>query len=223
MADIPDRDDLERQLARILAKVLRLRRGEILEALGDPPDINKMTPELWDRLGDELARELSPFIERTFVAAAGRLIAATPLGVDWAVVNQRAAEWARRYTFDLVRGITQTDMNVLRLSVSAYYEQGQTMGQLIERLEQIFSPVRAEMVAVTEVTRAASEGEQEIARELAAEGINMIPVWQTNDDELVCPVCGPRDGQEITDGVYPPLHPRCRCWTNHELPKVRRG
>jgi len=89
-------------------------------------------------------------------------------------------------------------------------------------LELIGSPIRAEMIAVTEVTRAASEGEQAVARELARQGIIMTPFWNTNRDELVCPICEPRNNQEITDGMFPPAHPRCRCWVNYELPKPGR-
>ena len=28
------------------------------------------------------------------------------IGVDWALVNEAAAEWSRQYAYDLVRGIT---------------------------------------------------------------------------------------------------------------------
>jgi len=34
--------------------------------------------------------------------------------------------------------------------------------------------------------------------------------------QVVCPICGPRHDKEITDGMYPPACPRCRCWVNHE-------
>lgn len=39
--------------------------------------------------------------------------------------------------------------------------------------------------------------------------------WHTAADEAVCPICEPLDGVTIdlkTDEL-PPLHPRCRCWT----------
>jgi len=49
-----------------------------------------------------------------------------------------------------------------------------------------------------------------------------VEVWQTRNDEIVCPICGPRHGKEEGDGWTkddgPPAHPRCRCWTNHVLP-----
>jgi SPP1 gp7 family putative phage head morphogenesis protein len=93
------------------------------------------------------------------------------------------------------------------------------MGDLRGRLGRIYSPVRAEMIAVTEVTRAAAEGERATVREIEKEGIRMVEVWQTNNDSLVCPICGPRHGKKVGDGWSkndgPPAHPRCRCWLTH--------
>jgi len=142
--------------------------------------------------------------------------------VDWGLRKQAAVDWARQYTFNLVRGINNTDRKYLQSAVSSYFEQGQTRQELEDRIGRIYSPNRASMIAVTEVTRAASEGERAIAKELESQGIRMIPIWQTNNDELVCPLCGPKHGQEIKDGIYPPLHVNCRCFTNHELPKVEK-
>jgi intein/homing endonuclease len=42
------------------------------------------------------------------------------------------------------------------------------------------------MIATTEVTRASVEGEREVAREVAEQGIEMVEVWQTSNDEMVC-------------------------------------
>jgi SPP1 gp7 family putative phage head morphogenesis protein len=221
MPKIPDRDKLEEALAKALAKVLRLRRGAILEALGDPPDINKMTPELWETLGKELAASVSPFLEDTFVAQAGALIAGAPIGLDFALINERAITWANQYAFDLVRGINETDRRALQSAISSYFRQGQTREQLETQLGRIYGPGRASTIAVTEITRAASQGEQAAADELKKDGINMIPIWQTNNDELVCPICGPRQGKVIDDNFYPPAHTNCRCFCNHELPKLK--
>ncbi len=38
-------------------------------------------------------------------------------------------------------------------------------------------------------------------------------VWATADDERTCPECAPLDGEvwEAGSGIYPTLHPNCRC------------
>lgn len=41
----------------------------------------------------------------------------------------------------------------------------------------------------------------------------IFEVWRTNEDERVCPICGPFAGLEFQagDGPTPPLHANCRC------------
>lgn len=38
--------------------------------------------------------------------------------------------------------------------------------------------------------------------------------WHTQEDERVCPICGPRDLVEYRqgEGPQPPAHQNCRCW-----------
>lgn len=211
MPDLPNRDEQERAYAKLIAKLLKTYGGNILEVLGDPPSLDNIPPDFWDEEARRWVGALAPFGEQVYLDAATQMIAKIPIGVDWTLINERAVDWARRYTFDLVRGLQDTDRRMLQQAIGAYFEQGQTRGQLEERILRSFGPVRAEMIAVTEVTRAASEGEQQVAKELAVGGIEMVPIWQTNNDEIVqeCPICWPRHNQPITDGFFPPAHPRC--------------
>ena len=225
MADLPNRDELERQLARKLGGLQRAQLGRLLEALGDPPKIDNVPSSFWDEVGRELAGIIAPFLEDIYLQQAKRLMEKNPVGVDWALVNEKAIEWASRYTFDLVRNINTVSRRAIQKAVSAYFERGQTIGDLEKALSGLFGPVRAEMIAVTEITRAASQGEMSFVDDLKAMGIEMIVKWATNRDELVCPICAPRNGKKQGDGwdAPPPAHPRCRCWLNSELPKVNRG
>jgi ribosomal protein S2 len=90
---------------------------------------------------------------------------------------------------------------------------------LKDSLSSLFGPVRAEIIAITEVTRAAVEGERAMVAEVAKQGIQMVAVWNTNNDEIVCPICAPlnqkKQGEAWT--FPPPAHPRCRCWLNHDF------
>lgn len=222
MPDIPNRDELERRLARMLGRANRTWLAKLLEYLGDPPSLDNVPADFWDKSGKELAQTLLPFSERVYLDAAERMLASVPIGVNWDLINTAASEWARGYTYDLIRGINETSRRAVQQAISAYFEQGLTIGDLRERLGRIYSPVRAEMIATTEVTRAASMGEQALAQEIANQGIQMTAVWQTNNDEMVCPICGPLHERPESewrnahpDG--PPAHPRCRCWLNHEF------
>ena len=231
--DLANRDDFEQQLARALARVNGRHRREIIELLGDPPDPNRVDAEFWQRASDELQGVIRPIIEKVALESAEQLSENVVIGVDWGLVNQSAADWAGQYTFDVVSGINRTSRTALQRALQRYFAQGQTIGELQDSIARIFGAQRAEMIAVTEVTRAAARGEVTIAEDVARQGVQMVRVWQTNRDELVCPICGPLQGQQAQNGIFvhpdgstysePPAHVRCRCWLNHELPEPVNG
>jgi hypothetical protein len=217
-----------------MARLLQAYGGRLLEKLGDPPSLANLPPEFWEGEAEEMFAALSPFGERVYAEAAQRLITALPTlsGMDWAIPNEFAANWARRYTFDLVKGLNDTtrettaaELDHLRTQIPAFFERPMTRGDLEARLAEngLFGPARAEKIAVTEITRAAAEGERAVADELAKTGIIMVERWETNKDDLVCPICAPLDGKVLGDGWTradgPPRHCRCRCVINFTLPK----
>lgn len=226
--EVVNRDELESRLARVIGRNQRSELQKLLTLLGNPPLLENVPPAYWDNGWRGMAAEVEPVLMDIYLGQAQAMLAATPIGVSWDMVNRGAADYARRYGFDLVKEITQntqrgvTDiLRALQTEIPNFYTEGMNLGQLEERLSRWFSPVRAEMIAVTETTRAATEAEKEVAADIEKEsGVKMVPVWQTNDDERVCPVCGPKHDKEITDGEYPPAHPNCRCWTTHEMPKA---
>lgn len=137
--------------------------------------------------------------------------------IDWSLINQSAADWASEYVYDLVSMINDTSRDALQRLIPQYFEEQMTQGELADALLEVFSPGRVNRIARTEVTRAASEGEQAVARQLEAQGIKMRPIWQTRHDEIVCDQgCLERHDRPITDDIFPPLHPNCRCWVVYE-------
>ena len=142
---------------------------------------------------------------------------AVEVGV-WELANNAAAQWAMSYGYELARGLVQTTRDALQAEVAEYVRNSETIGQLTGRIRAAsgFSAERARMIAVTEVTRAFAEGNMVSWR---ASGVIQKRRWNTNNDELVCPVCGPLAGKVVAldapfDGGIgnPPAHPRCRCW-----------
>jgi len=248
MPDIPNRDELERKIARLLGKYNRQQLAELMALMKNHPTLANVPIEFWDASQRELVKILMPFSEMVYLEAAGRLLETVPIGVDWALVNTAAADWARSYSTLLAGQINNTSRQAIatsiRNSIASFFEEGLTMGQLEERLasdpnlRQLFTrdvrdrlgrgygPQRASMIARTEVTRASMQGEVGIVQELAKQGVYMVAIWQTRNDELVCPICGPRHGIEKLKGEKEaywdneePAHPRCRCWVNHEFAK----
>jgi SPP1 gp7 family putative phage head morphogenesis protein len=141
------------------------------------------------------------------------------ISVNWALANEAATQWATNYTYELVSGITDTTRDILRREIAGFTESGETFQEFVKRLasrDDLFGAQRAEAIAVTEVTRAYAEGNQVAWRE---SGVTEAKEWNTANDELVCPICGPLDGKQTPlgdtfDGGHdgPPAHPRCRCW-----------
>jgi len=219
MADVINRDDKESGLARAIAKEMNRARQELMDMFPTMAGwMRDVDPSFWDLHAANLTAAIAPELMKDFMLQAETMMAGFDfLGVEWGLVNQDAADWARQYTFQLVKELTDTSRATLQKLIPAYFEQGWTQGQLRDQLASSFSITRAEMIARTEVTRAASEAEQATARLLEAQGIRMRPVWQTRNDEIVCPLCGPKHNKEIEDGMYPPAHPRCRCWYNNEI------
>lgn len=183
-----------------------------------------LPPTFWDDEAEMLFNIMYPdilqAIEAGAVEAMGMLGA--DVGVDFALVNTWAADFAKSYTYELVHDITQATMDVLREKVNSWVATGIPLDDMIKELAStgLYDDYRAFMIATTEITRAYGEGNLE-AWELS--GVVQQVQWMTANDEIVCPICGELDGQtadlgeEAFEGYEgnvsnPPAHVNCRCW-----------
>lgn len=129
-------------------------------------------------------------------------------GADWAMVNENALRWARKHAGELIEGVTKRTQNAVREAVAAWIESGGEMKDLVDALEPLFGRSRAELIAVTEVTRAYGEANDLVRRQAGLPGAVMrepahpncrcntrphllgdgtwVIVWETARDELVC-------------------------------------
>lgn len=220
--DLARRDEYEQDLARALGRTLRQQFNKFMAALGDSPSLDKLTPALYEDLRAELQATIRPRLEKIYIEHAEALtnefpqqLKARGIGIDWGLVNERAAEWASQYSFDLVTGVTSTTRKTLQRQIADFFRDSRKLSDLRATLTKLFGPVRAEMIAQTEVTRAASAAEMMYEHELNKLGLNTTQVWVTNNDEIVqrCPICWPRHNTQRGEGwdEPPPGHPRCRC------------
>lgn len=182
------KDEDETRLIRLLRTSLRKQEDRILEALGDPPDLNRLNDmELWDREQREVIGALRPHLERMALAGAQTEIDLLPVGVDWGQVAEDAIDWASQYATDWGRDLGQRTFNVLRRKIAQHLETpGQTIGQLRSQLEPIFGTTRATLISTTEVTRAYAMGAKIAAERVRQQGQQLTPIWRTNRDEKVC-------------------------------------
>lgn len=153
--------------------------------------------------------------------------AVTAGGIDtFALVNQQVIAWVERYyvTSNDPGSVGSLNATSRQQFAEAFarWQQGDVpisqapgLDGLIDLLTPTFGPVRAELIASTEVTRVFTQAT------LLAEANNPYTVayrFQTSADERVCPICSPLN-QQVTpkssngfgDLGWPPLHPRCRC------------
>lgn len=123
--------------------------------------------------------------------------------------------YGRTYRADWLKLISETTRDFVEKSTLEWVASGDPLSELIKTLSNpelgVFSKTRAARIATTEVTRLYSLGNK-----LAWEQSGTVKefIWQTANDEAVCPICGSRHNQ-----VYPleqmkeiPAHPNCRCW-----------
>lgn len=217
------RRDLERRLRAALAAGWDGEADELLATIQAASGAPPASAGVWAGLSAAVLKEIAPVLAEAYLQSArqlgGRYDAVVSVNYD--IVNQRAADWARQYGGQLVRGVTATTRERVGALVDEFFNAPEVDLQALgARLGELFNPARGDMIAVTEVTRASAQGELGLFAEIKRDNpsARIVQVWLTSQDELVCPVCGPRHGQRIaSQNDMPPAHPRCRCAVGTEL------
>jgi hypothetical protein len=170
-------------------------------------------------MADELRAAIQPELAQMVVGEALSVSADVGIIFDPAIINTEALRWAREYSYELVTGLTNTTRDQISQVMQSFVETpGLTQGDITKLLEPAFGQVRAELIATTEATRAYSAATNEIQRQVNQTGLQMVRIWQTQNDELVCDICGPLNQRPEADWIAehpegPPAHPGCRCGT----------
>jgi len=201
----------EKRLQRRLLDIFVEYKGKVLRG------IRSNTPVDLTTMATEMSAVAQPELTIIFTAEALRVAAEVGIQFDPAVVSSSALEWARSYTYELIRGITDVTRNAVSKIVAAFVETpGMTQGDMEALLEPTFGKSRASNIATTETTRAFSHATTEIQTLLNQTGIKMVRVWNTAGSDVCEEICEPLDGK--TEDVWgeeypegPPAHPRCRC------------
>jgi len=126
-----------------------------------------------------------------------------------------AQDVAGRYVSSFLSGMEKSTRQAVEKAVMTYRATpGMSRDDLIGVLRGGFGARRAELIAITATTEAASKAVDEYRTLLKGSGIEMEAVWQTVADERVCPICGPLNGlpQSEWGGRDIPGHIRCRCF-----------
>jgi hypothetical protein len=210
----------------IIKRVFRKQRERLrqwLELYAPDAKVLRSLPPLpadfwaWD---EEDQWDFALALQESRVAGADLLLEQIAVGIDPTSINTRARSRAQSYAGDLIKDINATTQQAVKDTIARFTETpGMTIGDVVRQLP--FDEQRALTVAVTEITRAYADGAKDAGEELAKKypDVRIIKTWFTNDDDRVCPICGPLDNKSIDfDNTFdegldaPPAHPNCRCW-----------
>lgn len=220
-------DSLEARVARKLSPAFsaaqRIIADELSNADMDIVAVQGLPLTTWDSIAAEMQRAIRPELERAYMEAANEFSDALMYGLNEKALSTAAQQWAATYSYDLVTSINETSRTRLNSVLTSFAEAPMTNRELQQELASIFGVRRSQTIAITEITRAAAEGQAFVARELGLQGVRMIPIWETRRDERVCPTCGPRDNmvQGSNWFMLPPAHPNCRCGVRYEYNAAR--
>lgn len=224
------KEQLERRMARKMARFLRDQRERAIDVITE----SNFRPEpprgqFWQKETDELKKLLE--VELTAIAAEFgevelieifRRRQLDQLGPEQIITEARL--WAVKTASVLSREMVLTSQKSLAALLEQFFNTpGFTIGDLIDEIKKSPITSRAEATAVTEVTRASAQGQQITADLIRETGFNVVDVWNTNNDGLVCPICAPRHRTvrgEAWDAI-PPAHVNCRCWITSRLAGVQ--
>ena len=221
----------EQRIATVFAAALDTQRADFIDLLQrDGVDVgDRALNAFWARQDREVWRAVSPVVQEVAGEQSMALAARSGTLADWRAVNTGMIDWVETSYISGgfeggIPGINDTARTQIGKLVNDWQRgelevgtRAEGLPHLIAALEQhdAFSPARAARIAVTETTRIFAEGERAAA--LANEDVEWLE-WQASEDELVCEVCGPLNGQRIRKeqatfpgGYFPPAHVSCRC------------
>jgi len=204
MPDLPNRQEREKRLAAAIFLLLS-RQGKAF------------TSGTFDLASFETAAAEASYPEliATYEQAARELAKAQGTTLDAATLRAQAEEWADKTSQELAAGMADTTKQAIADAKAG----GAT---LAASALTIFGRSRADAIGATETTGAISAGEQPAVAQYEIEtGNELEPIWQTEEDDAVCPICRPFDGKpsEFWSDDFPngpPGHPNCRCWLEWE-------
>jgi hypothetical protein len=172
---------------------------------------------------DMVEMTVMPELESAFndagLWAAAKSIAAgstVELSSITSLVNKQATKYAAEQSATLVTQIKDSTRNMIRGAVSTSLEEGLGSYGLADKLERIFSPERADLIASYELGQAAVSGNMAAWE---ASGVVNGKRWITAGDAIVSDACSMNAAQGVipfdqnfqSGRAHPLEHPHCRC------------
>lgn len=194
--------DMQKAMTPFFAEIKkRILKGKSKQAGEEIPFADIWTPELRQQFKVAVISALQPHARKGALQAAQYNVG-LGLVVNMDMVNNAVLDFTKTYINDWWAKLDQTTEDSLRKALTTWQESGlgeRGLPDLVDSIEPLFGPARAQRIATTEVTRIFDEGNR--LAHLSA-GIT-TEEWQTSEDELVCPICVPLDGQRFPTDAGP--------------------
>lgn len=216
MPDLDNRKQHEDELAALLLLLFRQYGSEALSYLTTGV---RLPASFYDRLQVDANQILRDKLSQIAVESSDQLAAHLSGEEVRPQAIQASSKWAEQRAGELSKQLSDTiEEQISEATSSAEELSAEEASQSIQdSLEEIFSPERAEVNAVTNSTEAISAGEQSTARAMRKEfpDVSIRAIWRI-EDASACPICLDLDGEEeeVWEIYYPngpPAHPNCRC------------
>lgn len=206
----------EVQMSRAVRKVFDEFEPECADALasGEEPD--------YSRLRKLLEAVLLVWLIRSFMDGVDELEKRYDVAFDPGDAAAAANLWAVGHLPVLLGQLIGTTQKV----VSTIPTEGLNAEEIRGLLGPAFSRARAELITITEITKAMTGAFMWYQEQLQIMGYKVNAIWETARDELVCDLCAPLDGQPkevwmTASASGPPLHGRCRCGLRLEIERIQ--
>jgi hypothetical protein len=214
-------DDMTPDELRIYNRIIKEMRAKGEQWAKDI--VNERDPET--SLREVIKPVLDSELNTTMGKRIDRLGTQFSIPMDTGDQSRYIQDWLLDYTPRETAKIDETTANRIKPIIEMFRTTpGMTIQDVTAALVPLSDPVRAKMIAITETTRAASQATTSYKDYLRERGVNMIRVWNTENDEIVkeCPICYPLNGktEDVWGAEYPagpPAHVNCRCDTGLRL------
>ena len=209
--ELPNRADLEADFAGTLARLSSRHRRELMDLLGQPPDINRVPASFWAKVEKETRDELLAALLLILLSSS------TLHGWSGNQTDAWATQWSADHAGSVAADYAANSRDMLTVAGQAWGEMKPTRGDVLDTATSIFGPDRAARMATTETTVAQTQG-GEMAITMTV-GLSDEDEWKTNPHLSVegpCRICAPLNGTtrdvwglQFPDG--PPAHCACVC------------
>jgi SPP1 gp7 family putative phage head morphogenesis protein len=195
----------ERKLTNKLTNFFEDELDRVLEEVsGEYGQKSVFTDDFWFAESEALEAVLRGLLKGISTAASKRALdellgTGAPLSISWTQVNQAVNLLADQFVGDRIKLITDSTKRMVRDKVTAWNNSGKPLNDLAKDLEGEFGKVRAERIAVTEVTNAYGQANLITWR---SSGVVDKKRWYGIGDELTCPICSTLIGQEVALDDY---------------------